>query len=68
MVWLYKGLERRQGGQGPAVTRPTPKQVRARPGLKLQTELEECKTDLRRLSDRQRWEYLFSLNAWKPAK
>lgn len=50
------------------MTRPTPKQVRARPGLKLQTELEERKTDLRRLSDRQRWEYLFSLNAWKPSR
>jgi len=50
------------------VTRPTPKQVRAHPGLKLQTQLEEHKTDLRRLSDRQRWEYLFSLNVWKPSK
>ena len=55
------------GGQA-AVSRPTPKQVRARPGLKLQTELEERKTDLRRLSDRQRWEYLFSLNACKPSR
>ena len=67
MVGFDEGLERRQGGQA-VVTRPTPKQVRARPGLKLQTELEERKTDLRRLSDRQRWEYLFSLNAWKPSR
>jgi len=67
MVGFDEGLERRQGGQA-AVTRPTPKQVRAHPGLKLQTQLEEHKTDLRRLSDRQRWEYLFSLNVWKPSK
>ena len=50
------------------MSRMTPKQVRARPGLKLQTMFEERKTDLRRLSDRQRWEYLFSLNAWKPTR
>ena len=50
------------------MTRPTPKQVRARPGLKLQTELEERKTDIRRLSNRKRWEHLFSLNVWKPSK
>lgn len=50
------------------MTRPTPKQVRARPGLKLQTELEERKTNTRRLSNSKRWEYLFSLNAWKPSK
>lgn len=50
------------------MSRPTHKQVRARPGLKLQTKLEERKTDLRRLSDRQRWEYLFSLNAWRPTR
>ena len=41
---------------------------RSHPGLKLQTPVEERKTDLRLLSNRQRWEYLFSLNAWKPAR
>ena len=50
------------------MSRKTAKQVRARPGLKLQTMLEERKTDLRLLSNRQRWEYLFSLNAWKPTR
>ena len=50
------------------MTRPTPKQVRARPGLKLQTMLEERKTDLRLLSNAKRWEYLFSLNVWKLSK
>lgn len=50
------------------MSRKTAKQVRARPGLKLQTPVEERKTDLRLLSNRQRWEYLFSLNAWKPAR
>ena len=42
--------------------------ARARPGLKLQTPGEANRTDLRTLSDRKRWEYLFSLNAWKPSK
>ena len=41
--------------------------ARATPGLKLQTPYEANKTDLRLLSDRQRWDYLFSLNAWKPS-
>ena len=50
------------------MTRPTPKQVRARPGLKLQTMLEARKTDLRLLTNSKRWEYLFSLNVWKPTK
>ena len=40
--------------------------ARAHPGLKQQTPKEKMKTDLHLLSDRQRWEYLFSLNAWKP--
>ena len=40
----------------------------ARPGLKLQTPYESKKTELRTLSDRKRWEYLFSLNVWKPSK
>ena len=39
-----------------------------KPGLKLQTPLEAKRTDLRTISDRQRWEYLFSLNVWKPSK
>lgn len=43
-------------------------EARAKPGLKLQTPHESTKTDLRRLSDRKRWEYLFSLNVWKPTK
>lgn len=38
----------------------------AHPGLKQQTPQEKTKTDLRTLSDRKRWEYLFSLNVWKP--
>lgn len=39
----------------------------ARPGLKQQTPNEKTKTDLRTLSDRQRWEHLFSLNVWQPS-
>lgn len=39
----------------------------AHPRLKQQTPNEKMKTDLHLLSDRQRWQYLFSLNAWKPA-
>ena len=50
------------------MSRPTPKQVRARPGLKLQTPHEERKTDLRLLNNRKRWEYLFSLNVFKPTR
>ena len=42
-------------------------EARATPGLKLQTPLEANKTDLRLLSDAKRWEYLFSLNVWKPS-
>jgi hypothetical protein len=34
----------------------------ANPGLKQQTPNEKMKTDLHLLSDRHRWEYLFSLN------
>ena len=42
--------------------------ARATPGLKLQTPYEKMKTDLHLLTDRQRWEYLFSLNVCpKPA-
>ena len=40
----------------------------AHPGLKQQTPNEKMKTDLHLLTDRQRWEYLFSLNAYKPSK
>lgn len=43
-------------------------EVRARPGLKQQTPLEKQKTDLRTLSDLERWKHLFSLNVWKPIK
>ena len=43
-------------------------EARATPGLKLQTPLEANKTDLHLLSDAKRWEYLFSLNVWKPSK
>lgn len=39
----------------------------AHPGLKQQTPNEKLKTDLRTLSDRKRWEYLFSLNVWRPS-
>ena len=38
----------------------------ARPGLKQQTPNEKTKTDLHLLTDRQRWDYLFSLNVYKP--
>lgn len=41
---------------------------RQRPGLKQQTPVEKRTTDLRTLSDRKRWEYLFSLNVWKPTR
>jgi hypothetical protein len=39
----------------------------AHPGLKQQTPNEKLKTDLRTLTDRKRWEYLFSLNVYKPS-
>ena len=45
----------------------SPAEARANPGLKLQTPLEAQRTDLRTLSDRKRWQYLFSLNVWKPS-
>lgn len=38
----------------------------ANPGFKQQTPNEKMKTDLHILSNRQRWEYLFSLNVYKP--
>ena len=40
----------------------------AHPGLKQQTPNEKLKTDLRSISDRERWKHLFSLNVWKPIK
>ena len=46
----------------------SPAEARATPGLKLQTPLEAKRTDLRLLSNAKRWEYLFSLNVWKPSK
>ena len=46
----------------------TARQARAKPGLKLLTPREQAAVDLRRLDDRRRWEYLFSLNVWKPTK
>jgi len=39
-----------------------------KPGLKQQTPAEKQKTQATLLSDRKRWEYLFSLNVWKPIK
>jgi hypothetical protein len=41
-------------------------EARATPRLKLQTPWEAKRTDLRLLSNAKRWEYLFSLNVWKP--
>ena len=40
----------------------------ARPGLKQQTPAEKQITETTILLDRKRWEYLFSLNVWKPVK
>ena len=52
-----------------AKTAKSAAEARATPGRKLQTPYEANKTDLRTLSDRKRWEYLFSLNVWqKPTK
>lgn len=58
-------VERRQGGQAAVSQRRRP-ELR-RPGLKQQTPVEKRITDLRTLSDRKRWEYLFSLNVWRPS-
>lgn len=48
----------------------TSAEARAKPGLKLLTPLEYAKVDLRNLSNRQRWEWLFSpeRNRWKLIK
>ena len=42
--------------------------AKAKPSLKLQTPIEQRKTDLNVLSNRKRWEYLFSLNVFKPSR
>ena len=41
---------------------------RLRPGLKQQTPVERKATADCLAEHRKRWEYLFSLNAWKPAR
>jgi hypothetical protein len=43
-------------------------EARARPGLKQQTPHEEKAVSQKIQNDRKRWEYLLSLNAWKPTK
>lgn len=40
---------------------------RQRPGLKQQTPVEATRTAKAIAEDRMRWEYLFSLNVWKPS-
>ena len=42
--------------------------AKARPGLKVATPLEEQKAADAREAIRLRWEYLLSLNVWKPSK
>ena len=37
-----------------------------RPGLKQQTPIEIKTTTAAAAAERKRWEYLFSLNVWKP--
>ena len=39
-----------------------------RPGLKLQTPIETKATAAQLAEHRKRWEYLFSLNVFKPAR
>ena len=41
---------------------------RQRPGLKQQTPVEKKTTDDRLAEHRKRWEYLFSLNVFKPTR
>lgn len=43
-------------------------EARARPGLKMQTPHEVRMTAVHSRSDRERWDALFALNAWKPNK
>ena len=41
---------------------------RSRPGLKQLTPAEKRIVEERLADHRKRWEYLFSLNVWKPSK
>jgi hypothetical protein len=41
---------------------------RSRPGLKQLTPIEQRIVTERLADHRKRWEYLFSLNVWKPSK
>ncbi len=41
---------------------------RLRPGLKLQTPVETQATAAQLAEHRKRWEYLFSLNVFKPSR
>jgi len=52
------------------MTRPTRKRRPEilRPGLKALTPYEQRTVADRLVEHRKRWEHLFSLNAWKPAK
>jgi hypothetical protein len=51
------------------VTRPKKRRPEImRPGLKQQTPVETKATADRLADHRKRWEYLFSLNVWKPSK
>jgi hypothetical protein len=51
---------------------PKPKQKRRaerdRPGLKALTPAERRIVEERLADHRKRWEYLFSINLWKPSK
>jgi len=44
------------------------RQERSRPGLKQLTPAEKRIVAERLADHRKRWEYLFSLNVWKPSK
>jgi hypothetical protein len=63
-------MERRQGGQGPAVNLAKQKRrpERSRPGLKALTPAERKVVEERLADHKKRWEYLFSINLWKPVK
>jgi hypothetical protein len=61
-------------GTPPSRTRPVHKPTRkrrpelSRPGLKQLTPAEKRIVAERLADHRKRWEYLFSLNVWKPSK
>ena len=59
-------LERRQGGQAAVTQRRRPE--RQRPGLKQLTPIERKVVEARLADHKKRWEYLFSINVWKPSK